>query len=77
MGESDKDFDATMTITVNGQPREVRRGSTLADLLREATVTPTYVVVQMDGVIVAREIFEQTVLQAGNKLELVTLVGGG
>lgn len=68
---------ATITIIANGQPRTVRVGSTLADLLREVAVTLTHVVVQMDGIIVARDEFERVVLYEGSKLEIVTLVGGG
>lgn len=67
----------TITIIANGQPREVQSGSTLADLLREVAVTPTHVVVQMDGIIITRSEFEQIELHEGNKLEIVTLVGGG
>ncbi|MEO7020344.1 MAG: sulfur carrier protein ThiS [Ktedonobacteraceae bacterium] len=67
----------TITIIANGQPREVQSGSTLADLLREVAVTPTHVVVQMEGIIITRSEFEQIELHEGNKLEIVTLVGGG
>lgn len=69
--------EATITIIANGQPRAVRTGSTLADLLREVAVTPSHVVVQMDGLIVARDEFERVVLREGSELEIVTLVGGG
>ena len=69
--------DTVVTIIANGQPRAVQAGSTLADLLREVAVTPTRVVVQLDGMIIARSEFERVVLCEGNKLEIVTLVGGG
>ncbi len=77
MDEISNTSGTTITIIANGQPREVQSGSTLADLLREVAVTPTHVVVQMDGIIVAWSEFEQTELHEGNKLEIVTLVGGG
>lgn len=67
----------TITIFANGQPRTMQRGSTIADLLREVAVTPTHVVVQMDGIIVTRSEFERIELLEGCKLEIVTLVGGG
>lgn len=67
----------TVTIIVNGQPREVQAESTIADLLQEASIVPMRVVVQLDGVIVQRSDFEKIVLQEGSKLEIVTLVGGG
>jgi sulfur carrier protein len=67
----------TITVSANGHPHEVPAKSTVADFLQEIDVTPAYVVVQVDGVLIARSEFEQIVLQQGNKIEIVTLVGGG
>ena len=68
---------STITIIANGQPRSVKAGSTIADLLQELAIVPMRVVAQLDGVIVARSDFGQSTLQEGCQLELVTLVGGG
>ncbi len=65
------------TIIANGQPRSVKAGSTVADLLQELNIAPTRVVAQLDGIIVSRSEFDKAVLQEGCKLEIVTLVGGG
>jgi len=65
------------TIIANGQPRSVKAGNTIADLLQELNIAPTRVVAQLDGVIVSRSEFDKAVLQEGCKLELVTIVGGG
>lgn len=66
-----------ITIIANGQPRPVKDGSSIADLLRMLEISPTRVVAQMNGEIVPREAFAQTRLHEGDRLELVTLVGGG
>jgi sulfur carrier protein len=66
-----------LTIIVNGQAREVDSEWTVADLLSSLNVGAKYVVVQLDGIILPRENFMQTPLSQGNKLEIVTLVGGG
>jgi len=66
-----------ITIIANGQPREIRANSTIADLLQEIAIVPTRVVAQLDGIIIPRNAFDQTILQEGCQLELVTLVGGG
>ena len=71
------DNPGMITIVANGQSRQIRAGSTIADLLQEIAIVPTRVVAQLDGVIVPRISFDQTVLQEGSQLELVTLVGGG
>ncbi len=70
-------YEDTMTILANGQVRTIKIGSTVADLLHELTITPTYVVVQLDGEIVPRSAFGQTAFRAGSKVEFITLAGGG
>jgi thiamine biosynthesis protein ThiS len=67
----------TVTIIANGQPRIVKAGNTVADLLHELNIIPTYVVVQLDGEIVQRAAFDQAALREGSKVEIITLVGGG
>lgn len=66
-----------VAIIANGKAREVKVGSTVADLLQELAIVPARVVVQLDGVIVERAELDKAVLQEGSKLEIVTLVGGG
>ncbi len=67
----------TTIIIANGQPRSVKAGSTIADLLQELNIAPTRVVAQLDGIIVSRSEFDKAVLRGGCKLEIVTMVGGG
>lgn len=67
----------TYTITANGQSRVVKAGCTVADLLHDLAITPTYVVVQLGGEIVPRTRFEQATLKEGCKVEIITLAGGG
>lgn len=73
----DEDNRQMINIIANGQIRNVNAGSTVADLLEKLAIVSKYVVVQIDGVIVARDHFTQTVLQQGCKIEVITLVGGG
>jgi thiamine biosynthesis protein ThiS len=68
---------STISIITNGQPRAVQPGSTVADLLRELKIAPTYVVVQLNGEIVPRTDFGQTTLEENSNVEIITLVGGG
>jgi thiamine biosynthesis protein ThiS len=67
----------TITVIANGQPRMVQVGSTITDLLKEASILPTHVVVQLNGVIIERSQLSTVILQDRNELEIVTLVGGG
>jgi thiamine biosynthesis protein ThiS len=68
---------STIKVNANGRPCVVQQGSTVTDLLQSFEIPPARVVVQLDGTIVPRTDFAQTVLRDGCQLEIVTLVGGG
>ena len=66
-----------MNIQVNGQGREVAEGATVTDLLGELGVTQPHVAVELNLEVVPRAEHRDTVLREGDRLEVVTLVGGG
>jgi sulfur carrier protein len=66
-----------MHIIVNGQSREVDSGSTVRTLLGDLGVTQPHVAVELNLEVVPRASHEDTVLRDGDRLEVVTLVGGG
>lgn len=67
----------TITVIANGRSCAMQEGSSVADLLQTFEIAPARVVVQLDGIIVPRNDFSQTLLSDGNQVEIVTLVGGG
>jgi sulfur carrier protein len=66
-----------MQIEVNGEEREVAEGTTIAGLLRALEVKQPHVAVEVNLEVVPRARHHDTTLQAGDRLEVVTLVGGG
>jgi sulfur carrier protein len=66
-----------MEITVNGQPRQVAEGLILAALLAELEITVRHVAVEVNQQLVPRGRHQEHRLAAGDRLEVVTLVGGG
>jgi sulfur carrier protein len=66
-----------MNIQVNGQGREIAEGSTVANLLGELGVTQPHVAVEVNLELVPRAQHRDTVLNTGDRVEVVTLVGGG
>ena len=64
-------------IVLNGKPRSVQSGSTLADLLAELRLDPRWVVAEVNGDPLARNRFDTTVLEGGDRIELVRPVAGG
>jgi len=68
---------ATMTLTVNGEPRELKAGTDLAQLLQQMQLNADCVAVECNHLILERETFATTTLNDGDSLEVVQFVGGG
>jgi sulfur carrier protein len=66
-----------ITISVNGKSREVARGMTVAALVAEMKLPSKFLAVERNRDVVPRARHAETVLAAGDQLEVVTLVGGG
>ncbi len=66
-----------MEILVNGEPRQVEADCTVAKLLEELKLQPRYLAVERNQQLVPRATHTACVLQAGDQIEIVTLVGGG
>ena len=64
-------------VTVNGEPRELPAGSTVADLVAALGLKPQQVAVERNKEIVRRAEHPATALGDGDRLEVVTLFGGG
>ena len=64
-------------VFVNGEPRELAPGVTLAELLVELGLAAQAVAVERNRCLVPRAEQVATVLSEGDRIELVTLVGGG
>lgn len=62
---------------VNGQAREVSEGTTVEQLLKQLDVVAERVVVEVNVKILRRKEHVDTVLKAGDCVEIVRFVGGG
>ena len=67
----------SLEVVLNGQPRAIAEGQTLLDLVCSLDLEPARVAAELDGRIVKRDHWAETLLQAGARLELVHFVGGG
>ncbi len=67
----------TVEIQVNGDRQEVSQGSTIADLLKQLGMQPRFLAVERNCELVPRGRHQDCELQSGDRIEIVTLVGGG
>ncbi len=66
-----------MDITLNGDPRSIPDQTSVAELLALLGLTPERVAVERNEALVRRAQFGETRLAPGDRVEIVTLVGGG
>jgi len=66
-----------MTIQFNGQPKQVEQETTVEELLLEAGVPIKFCAVERNLEIVPKPEYRTLKLEAGDAIEVVTLVGGG
>lgn len=64
-------------VTVNGQSYEVPPGTTILALLQTASVPENYLAVEVNADVVPRSLLASHPIEAGDVIEVVTLVGGG
>ncbi|MCA9071264.1 MAG: sulfur carrier protein ThiS [Planctomycetaceae bacterium] len=66
-----------MEIQVNGEPKAVPGDATVAWLIADLKLQPKFVAVERNRELVPRTEHADCRLQAGDQIEIVTLVGGG
>lgn len=66
-----------MQVIVNEKAQEVAHGTTVAILLEQLKMEPKYLAVERNLELVPRAEHGGCVLAEGDRLEIVTLVGGG
>jgi thiamine biosynthesis protein ThiS len=71
------DSAATIAIKLNGKEAELPAGQSITDLIASRDLKPQMVVVEINGTIVARASFAETLLESGDEVEIVHFVGGG
>jgi len=69
--------EGRVEILVNGETRQVDAGTTVLSLLRALSLPETRVAVERNLALVRKTEFAGTVLGEGDRIEIVTFVGGG
>lgn len=71
------DTRAALRITINGEPRTVSPGLTVATLIADLGLDRRKVAVERNEAIVSRSAYETTAIQHGDQFEIVHFIGGG
>jgi sulfur carrier protein len=76
-GESGAGGGGAITVQVNGEPRPTRAAATALDVITELGFAGRPVAVEVNERVVPRRDLAGCMLADGDRLEIVTLVGGG
>ena len=71
------DTDAALRISLNGQPRNVAAGITVATLPESLGLDRRKVAVERNEAIVSRSTYDQITIEHGDQFEIVHFIGGG
>ena len=66
-----------MTIQLNGEPYELPTPVTVAALLAQLDIDARRVAVEVNEWVVKKAAYEDTLVRAGDAVEVVNFVGGG
>ncbi len=64
-------------IQINGEPHSCSQATYLPELLTQMGLNSRLIAVEYNGEILHRQYWTDTQLRSGDRLEIVTIVGGG
>ena len=67
----------SIQVKLNGEPRELPDGATMAEAVAELTAATTGVAAAVNGDVIPRSAWTGTLLRDGDQVEVVTAVQGG
>ena len=66
-----------MNVQVNGKKMEIADGATVKHVLEQRQLSPNVVACELNEKILRRATLGDTLLQAGDVLEIIQMIGGG
>ncbi len=66
-----------MRITINGEAEDVEAELTVTELLARRRIDAIRVAVEVNEDVIPRKTFSDTTIRDGDRIEIVTFVGGG
>lgn len=66
-----------MDITLNGKPTDLTEGITLGELVLQLGLEAERVAIEVNEDVVPRKTFAEKAVKPGDRIEIVTFVGGG
>ncbi len=72
-----RDIETGVKVMINGEAHEFDNSLSLPELLEQIGMNPRLIAVEYNGEILHRQFWVETRIKNGDRLEIVTIVGGG
>ncbi|MGO9450172.1 MAG: sulfur carrier protein ThiS [Candidatus Binataceae bacterium] len=66
-----------LSITLNGEPYQLDGDARLSALIERLKMRPARIAVELNQEVVPKARYGETILKAGDKVEIINFVGGG
>jgi sulfur carrier protein len=66
-----------MRIIVNGKPLEVKEKPDLRELVLFCKISPESAIIELNGTVIRKALWAGTILNEDDRVEFISLVGGG
>lgn len=66
-----------MQVTINGKTSEMIEKLSVRDVITERKLPVTLVIIELNGEIIKRELWDNLKLNPGDNLEIIRIIGGG
>ncbi|MGO9603322.1 MAG: sulfur carrier protein ThiS [Candidatus Binataceae bacterium] len=66
-----------LSITLNGEPYQLDGDARLSALIERLKMRPARIAVELNQEVVTKARYAETILKAGDKVEIINFVGGG
>jgi thiamine biosynthesis protein ThiS len=66
-----------LLVEINGESRDVANSITLAELITHLSLSPERLAIELNKRVVRRADWQQTIINEGDRVEIVHFVGGG
>lgn len=64
-------------VYINGEEKDNYDGVTVEEMVTREGFQKSRIAVEINGVIVSKQTYQETILHAGDTIEVVSFVGGG
>ncbi|MBO5071391.1 MAG: sulfur carrier protein ThiS [Eubacterium sp.] len=64
-------------VTINGEKRVDCEGLSVTEMLKREGYETSRIAIEINGVIISKKEFNETLLHSGDSIEVVSFVGGG